>query len=498
MKGEGTMNEAEYRVCPYCSEQIKAMALKCRHCHSMLDNEKLGSSESEFATDQLGEKPNIGKAEKGSGLFDFLKVKEYKIEIERLENTKAILMKKMVEIGAMDIIEKEENLAQLETEIIDLENRKIAIIGEIEAEKNKLELLREELVVTDDEILLQSFGLYKPKYDFINSEQYKAKLDEIRQLQKELIKSGVAATGNMNWTVNGSKAEGKKMVKDMQKLLLRAFNSECENCISKVRYSNFEASEKRIAKAHEAISKLGRIMNVSISPQYYQLKNDELHLAFEYQQMKEQEKEEQRLIREQLREEAKLQKEIEEARKKVEKEQDHFLNALIRLNEQLENAADDERAALLAKKEELESGLEDVSAQLKDLDYREANQKAGYVYIISNIGSFGDNIYKIGVTRRLDPYERINELGGASVPFNFDVHAMIFCDDAYSLENSLHKAFELKKLNMVNTRREFFSVDIDEIKEVVKQSYDKTAEFIEAPEAEQFRLSEKMRIEAGC
>ncbi len=122
--------------------------------------------------------------------------------------------------------------------------------------------------------------------------------------------------------------------------------------------------------------------------------------------------------------------------------------------------------------------------------------KAGYVYIISNIGSFGKDIYKIGMTRRLDPQDRVDELGDASVPFKFDVHAMIFSDDAPALEAALHREFEDRKVNMINQRREFFHVTLDEIKEVVKRNYDKTVEFVDVPEAEQYRLSEKLRNEA--
>jgi hypothetical protein len=132
------------------------------------------------------------------------------------------------------------------------------------------------------------------------------------------------------------------------------------------------------------------------------------------------------------------------------------------------------------------------SGKEKKISLYPANAKAGYVYIISNIGAFGENIYKIGMTRRLDPQERIDELGDASVPFDFDVHAMIFSEDAPGLENALHHAFENRRLNKVNIRREFFNVTLDEIKAVVKANYDKTAEFIDLPEAEQYRVSQKM------
>ena len=176
---------------------------------------------------------------------------------------------------------------------------------------------------------------------------------------------------------------------------------------------------------------------------------------------------------------------------KIEKEQTHYQTAYEKLLKQLEATPDN--VDLIKKKAELENQLQDIEKAIQDIDYREANHKAGYVYIISNIGAFGENVYKIGMTRRLDPQDRVDELGDASVPFNFDVHAMIFSDDAPALEAALHKAFEDKKLNMVNTRREFFNVTLDEIKEVVKKNFDKTVEFIDVPDAEQYRVSQKMK-----
>ena len=283
------------------------------------------------------------------------------------------------------------------------------------------------------------------------------------------------------------------MVNDTQKLLLRAFNTECDDLISNVKYTNYDASLNRIYKSAESISKLGTIMDISINPAYLNLKVEELRLAFEYQQKKQEEKEAQKAARAELREAARLQKEIEAQRKKIEKEQTHYQTAYDHILKQLEQSPED--SALLAKKSELENQLQDIDKAIKDIDYREANQRAGYVYVISNIGAFGPDIYKIGMTRRLDPQDRVDELGDASVPFNFDVHAMIFSDDAPALETALHKAFEGRKLNMVNTRREFFHVTLDEIKDVVKKNFDKTVEFIDVPDAEQYRISLKMQQE---
>ncbi|MCO7155107.1 DUF4041 domain-containing protein [Anaerobutyricum hallii] len=362
---------------------------------------------------------------------------------------------------------------------------------EIEAKSKELDKISKDIITFSDEVLVQEYGLYQPRYNFMSSDVYKERLTTIRNQQKQMIKQDIAASGNTDWTVNNNKAKGRKMVNDMKKLLLRAFNSECDETIGKVKYNNIETSVRKIVKSAEQIQKLGTIMSVYINQSYIDLKIVELYLAFEYQQKKQQEKEEQRELRAQQREEAKLKKEIEEKRKKIKKEQTHYQQALKNLLSQIKEHGETED--LIAKKAELETELSNIDKSIKDIDYREANQKAGYVYVISNVGSFGENIYKIGMTRRLEPQDRVDKLGDASVPFKFDVHAMIFSDNAPALEAALHRAFEDRKLNMVNTRREFFYVTLDEIKQVVKENFDKTVEFIDFPDAEQYRTSLKMR-----
>lgn len=216
-------------------------------------------------------------------------------------------------------------------------------------------------------------------------------------------------------------------------------------------------------------------------------------MAHEYQLEKQKEKERLKELRAEERERAKLEKEIEAERKKLEKEKKHYANALKQILQQISVADPSDLPDLEKKKAELEAKSDDVNAAIVQVDYRAANQRAGYVYIISNLGAFGEGVYKIGMTRRLEPMDRIDELGDASVPFDFDVHALIFSEDAPALESALHHAFEDKKLNMVNTRREFFRVSLDEIKNVVKKNFDKTVEFIDIPPAEQYRQSELMR-----
>lgn len=384
-----------------------------------------------------------------------------------------------------------QDAAALNTHIIELEAKKEKLEKTVDKLSASIEAMKKEAIFFEDAITYQDFGLYTPRYNFVSSDLYKTALDRIRANQKEMIKSDTAIFGSKTWTVDGSKSKGNKMIKDMKKLFLRAFNSDCEDVITRVKYNNYEMSLKKIRQSAESIQKLGIMMSLYIAPNYINSKIEELTLAFEYQQKKQEEKDAQKAARAEMREAAKLQKEIEAQRKKIEKEQTHYQTAYEKLLKQLESSPDD--ADLIQKKAELETQLQDIDKAMKDIDYREANQRAGYVYIISNIGAFGENVYKIGMTRRLDPQDRIDELGDASVPFNFDVHAMIFSDDAPALETALHKAFEGRKLNMVNTRREFFNVTLDEIKEVVKKNFDKTVEFIDVPDAEQYRISQKIK-----
>ncbi len=413
---------------------------------------------------------------------------------QRLIDEKKVLREKLQK--DCDEIRKQRDLLKTNYSA-ELEKTKQQIAKELENEnleiKAQIERNKKELIEWDEKVLLQSFALYKPQYQMSHSLAYAEKLDEIREKQKRMAKDDIACICNTNWTVNNSVVAGRKMIKDTKKLLLRTFNVECDDIVSKVKYNNHESCLKRMEKSYDAINKLGKIHDMTINNLYLELKKEEMYLALEYEQKKKEERDYQRELRAEQREIIRVKKELEAERDKIRKEKSHYENALEAAKQQIKDAAEAEKQELLKKIRELESHLEEVNNNLKDVDYREANQRAGYVYIISNIGSFGENVYKIGMTRRLDPMERIYELGGASVPFNFDVHAMIFTDDAPKLESALHRAFEDKKLNMVNTRREFFRCSLDEIKKVVKENYDGTAEFYENADAEQYRESIRIR-----
>ena len=433
------------------------------------------------------------------GFTDIFKGKQYKSELESLqqkyEDLQSLLTPEMQDaqtlLAFIRDLESQKSTLQSDLDNLELDKQKRkSEIGRLDSEIN---IKKKEIIELDDQILLQDFGMYTPVYNLMNSEAYKDRLTVIRQQQKEMIKNDTACLYPTNMTLDGSTSKGKKLVKDNVKQILRSFNNECDAVIDKVKFNNIESIRKKIEKSFNDLNKMNSSMKISIVPKYLSLKLEELNLCYEYAVKKQEEKEEQKRIREQLREEAKLQKEIAEARKTIEKEKSHYQNALKQLDEKLASASDEEKAELEEKRQEILSQLGEIQKSIEDIDYREANKRAGYVYIISNIGSFGENIYKIGMTRRLEPTERVDELGDASVPFNFDIHAMIFSDDAPALENALHKAFESRKVNMVNQRREFFNVTLDEIEEVVKKNFDKTVEFTRIAPAEQYRESMMLR-----
>ncbi|MDS0528531.1 DUF4041 domain-containing protein [Clostridium sp. SHJSY1] len=367
---------------------------------------------------------------------------------------------------------------------------------EYEVEKliNHIEELKEQIIVLDDEILYQSFGIYIPLYNFLTSEQYKNKLLLIRDEQKRMIKSKTATCNLSYWGIDSNINKEVKLHGDNVKQIIRCFNGECEAIINKVKFNNLDSIKNRIEKSYNTLNKMNKRNGIEISKEYLNLKYQELDLVYEYNVKKQEEKEQARTLREAKREEEKLQKEIEDKRRELEKEKMHYNNVMKNLDEQIKNEKSETRLEVLTeKKADVENNLNDVYKALEEVDYREANYRAGYVYIISNIGAFGEDVYKIGMTRRLEPQDRIDELSSASVPFKFDVHAMIFSDDAPKLENVIHKAFEDKKINVVNGRKEFFKVSIEEIEDVVKANYDKSVDFIKVPEAQQYRESMKLK-----
>lgn len=429
--------------------------------------------------------------------MDYVQGPKHKARSEELEQE---LLKLKKEYTQLQVLAKQFGALEVADirKLIDTEHAKLKSVRDEVAQTqakaatvaSQVKELQDQILVFEEQLLLESFALYIPKFKLNSSAEYKTRLDTIRAQQKALIKEGFAATGDKNWTVNGKLSEGRKLVNDTIKLLIRSFNNECDYCVDNVKFNNVELGEKRIHQSFDACNKLGRVMSVELSSKFLSLKLDELHLAHEFQLKKQEEKEEARRLREELREQQKLEQEIRAAREKIAKERKHFEAALQDLRARLEKAeSEDERSAFLLKITETEANKAALDAEEKVIDYREQNAKAGYVYVISNVGAFGEGVYKIGMTRRINPMERVDELGDASVPFWFDVHAMVFSNNAPALEAKLHEKFAQGRLNKINARKEFFRADIKEIETVIRSNFDAVVEVVHEAPAEQYRES---------
>lgn len=348
--------------------------------------------------------------------------------------------------------------------------------------------LLQDIEISEDKIEYINIGVYEPSFDFNTSEEFKEKLIENKEKQKNLIKSNHAVFCTTQWEVNNSKSQGTTLMNKAINLTLRAFNGECDSTVSKVKWNNIQVMEERIKKAFDAINKLNLSNNIVISAEYLKLKLEELRLTHEYAQKLHQEKEEQREIKAQIREEEQAQREFEQAQKEAEKEEADYQKALEKARKEMLNAKDEQLIGLEDKIKILEQQIKEAEEKRQRALSQAQLTRSGYVYVISNIGSFGEDVYKIGMTRRLEPMDRVRELGDASVPFTFDVHAMIYSKDAPTLEKKLHKVFDNKRLNMVNNKKEFFNVSLNEIeKEVLKENA--KIQFTKIAEAQDYRES---------
>ncbi len=279
------------------------------------------------------------------------------------------------------------------------------------------------------------------------------------------------------------------------KLMVIALEAELQNILYSIRFGKLEDALQNVKKVTAKYLSIAVEGSQSIAPTMKKfiaeiefLFSEAVRIEYEYYVQKERAKEEQRAIREQMRQEAEERKELERQKKQIEKEESKFHDQIGQINEQLASCEDtDKITQLQSRLEELQQQLQSVAEQKEKIANLQ-NGKAGNVYIISNIGSFGDDVFKIGMTRRLDPQERVDELGSASVPFPFDVHSMIFSNDAVSLETELHHILNDRRVNKVNLRKEFFRVSLDELESLVEK-ISPTAEFRRTILAEQYRQS---------
>ncbi|MHA6793156.1 DUF4041 domain-containing protein [Pseudonocardia bannensis] len=372
----------------------------------------------------------------------------------------------------------------MEKQAQDAHERQRREVHQLQQERERVQRHLEELqatvVVTQEAAILQEVGIYEARHPLTDAAAYQAELARLQdQIKLMAKKDGGAIQADQGWTVNGSAAKGRTMINDYSKLMLRAYNAEADNLVRAMKPYKLQSSVDRLDKVAKTIERLGKTMSIRISAPYHRLRITELELTADYLDKTAVEKERAREERERLREERKVQQEIENERRRLEKERQHYTNAM---------------DALIAKgdiegAERLREQLGEIERAIEDVDYRAANIRAGYVYVISNVGAFGERMIKIGMTRRLEPMDRVRELGDASVPFKFDVHALFFSQDAVGIESAMHARLADRRVNRVNLRREFFYATAAEARDHLLELTGDLLHFEEFPEAVEFRQS---------
>lgn len=418
--------------------------------------------------------------------------KQLKLQEKELQNTIEEEKNKLQDYKDKELTAVNEKKREIMDMVADLKLERKDIAAENEKLKDEIRLKKEKILELDsnieDKIINSDLkDIFVSHFeDSITSKELNDKLSMLTLDEKEMARTKEAVRYS-------GYSDKKSFINSQVKQILRSFNTECDYLFSNLTSRNYENYHKKIIRSFEVLNKIYKVDHVEISREYLKIKLEKLNLINERAIKIEQEKQLQREIKEQMKEEEKVRRELEQQEKKIEKEERQFGNEIKSLFKRLEKTKNDIEKELYADKiRELEEKVKQLEEDKKDVENRKLNTRAGYVYVISNIGSFGEGIYKIGLTRRLEPYDRVKELGDASVPFEFDVHAMIFSEDAPALENTLHRHFRDRELNKVNHRKEFFRVDIDEIEEVVKNNHNNTVEFTKIPVAEQYWESQSI------
>lgn len=375
----------------------------------------------------------------------------------QLEAQNAELSRLLVTSGAMDNATIEAERVRLAGEVAALAAQAQARRADLAGLERRLYDLRAGIRSAEDDVELNDVGIYRYRHRLDDAVAYKSAISALRDRIRASAKRGDAVSGTTNWTVNGSTVQGRKMVSEVSKLMLRAYNADADHQARTMRAYKLDTALTRLDTTRGTIVRLGTTMNIQVSGSYHLLRREELELTADYLSKVEEEKERQRQLREDQREQQRAEAEYVREQERLERDRHRYSEAL----SQLEARGETQKAI------EVRSQLTSVTAALSGLAQRRANLRLGHVYVISNIGAFGKRMMKIGMTRRLDPLDRVRELGDASVPFRFDVHALIFSEDAVALETALHHHFAAQRVNQVNARREFFYVTPGEVRDAI-------------------------------
>lgn len=413
---------------------------------------------------------------------------------------------------------------------LDIENKRMEIQAQeqqIEAQQKQIEAQKQQIINSDKRVESNKEKIKAVAYCITAIKQYYEKFyigaapsSEIARIEKHI--ADLECENMLHPTVelmlhNSSIKELRKQFKAIEcnietvlqeyekryatkanlaiyRLMVIALRAELQNVLYVLKYQKLDESLVQIQNISQKYLKIAADGNQQIAPTIAKfittievLFSDAVKVEYEYYVRKEQEKEQQRALKEQMKQEAEERKLLEQQQKQVEKEESKYLAEIEKLKAQLAEATSEKADLINSRIEEVNSLLSDVSNKKEEIAKLQ-NGKAGYVYIISNLGSFGDNVFKIGMTRRLVPQERVDELGSASVPFKFDVHSFIFSDDAPTLESKLHQTLNNKRTNKINLRKEFFTVSLDELENLV-YSIEPSAEFNRTMLAEEYRQS---------
>jgi hypothetical protein len=342
---------------------------------------------------------------------------------------------------------------------------------------------------------LQATGYAKDRFAFDSSE-LEQRLKTVKAQRNLLIADKKAASAQTRWRISGSEVEGQRRQEQILTLMLLAFDGTCEAAITQVKSGGTGEAERRIRKAFASVNRLVDKQKCAITEEYLSVRLNELGITEAYHRQCKAEKEAQREVQSRMREELREARKLEEDQRKARQDENFYSKALRQATEQAQYTFGTERQQYAQKISELQRLL----AKARDLNQRATAQAqlttAGHVYVISNMGSFGKDVYKIGMTRRLEPQDRIDELSNASVPFPFDVHAVICCDNAPMLEQRLHKLFQHRRVNRANTRKEFFNVPLNEIAAAVKANHGEIR-FIYEAEALEYRQTVQMHSQSS-
>ena len=381
--------------------------------------------------------------------------------------------------GLFDLDVEKEKVTQ---DIAHLEEKFVRLKSDYREKKSIYDRLESEIAIFDERLSFAELGVYEPHFDFGDSEAYKIAISAVRDSQKRMISDKSAVFCNTNWSVDGSQTKGQTMTNRNIRLTLRAFNNESDVAIANTRWNNVNAMEKRILRAKQQIDKANASNAIIISEDYLNLKLQELYLTHEFREKQKIEREERAERKRLAREEQRLLKDVEEANA----QEDRYSRLLAQAKAEAESVVGPQLAALSRQIDALERDLQVAKEKAARAQAMAERTRSGYVYVISNVGSFGEGIVKIGLTRRLDPMDRVRELGDASVPFVFDTHAIIYSDDAPALERALHAEFESTRVNIQNYRKEFFRAELADVEEAIRELVPEAA-FFKDVEAQEYR-----------